>query len=480
MTSNKTVFSNFIWRLAERCGAQIVSFVVSIVLARILLPEDYGTVALITVFLTILQVFVDSGLGSALIQKKDAEDLEYSTVFYFNFVLCLILYAGMYIAAPYIAKFYNKPELTAMTRVISLTLVISGVKNIQQAYVSKHMIFKKFFFSTLGGTVFSAFFGIYLAYKGYGAWALIGQNLSNACIDTLILWITVKWRPKLMFSFEKLKTLFSYGWKLLASGLLDTIYNNLRQLVIGKVYSSTDLAYYNRGQQFPNLIITNVNTAIDSVLFPAMASEQDDLSRVKAMTRRSIKVSSFVIWPAVIGLAACAEPIVRILLTDKWLPCVPYLQIFCFTYGFWPVHTANLNAIKAVGRSDLFLKLEIEKKVIGLLSILVSLPFGVMPMTIAYAITSPISAMINAAPNRKLLNYGYREQIADMLPSMLLSGFMGAVLLLINKIPLNPFFILVMQILTGILIYVIGAKILHFDSLQYLLSILKSRKKEGQ
>ena len=263
MKNNIVVLKNFFWRFAERCGAQLVTFVVSIVLARILTPEAYGTIALVTVFTTILQVFVDSGLGTALIQKKNVDNLDFSSVFYFNFIVCLILYAGMFFAAPYIAMFYEDISLTAIIRVLSLTIIISGVKGIQQAYVSCNMLFKRFFFSTLGGTVFSAFLGIGMAYKGYGVWALVAQQLSNTAIDTLILWLTVKWRPQKKFSWIRLKELLAFGWKLLASSLLDTIYNNLRNLTIGKIYSSSDLAYYNQGDKFPKVIITNINTSID-------------------------------------------------------------------------------------------------------------------------------------------------------------------------------------------------------------------------
>ena len=233
---NKTTIKNFIWRFAERCGAQGVSFIVSIVLARLLEPSVYGTIALVTVFTTILQVFVDSGLGTALIQKKDADDLDFSSVFYFNFTVCLVLYFGMFVSAPYIAKFYGDETLVPVIKVISLTLVISGVKNIQQAYVSRNMLFKRFFFSTIGGTIASAFVGIFMAYIGMGVWALVAQQLSNATIDTIILWVTVKWKPKRMFSWKRLKELLSYGWKLLVSALLETVYNNLRNLVIGKLY----------------------------------------------------------------------------------------------------------------------------------------------------------------------------------------------------------------------------------------------------
>ena len=480
MSNKNKVVSNMIWRFAERCGAQGVAFIVSLVLARLLDPETYGIVALVTVFTAILQVFVDSGMANALIQKKNADDLDFSTAFYFNLTVCIVLYLGMFFAAPLIADFYNMPDLTPVVRVLSLTIVVSGVKNVQQAYVSRHLKFKLFFFATLGGTVGAAIIGIIMAYCGMGVWALVAQQLFNVILDTIILWITVKWRPKAMFSMERLKGLFGYGWKLLVSGLLDTVYNNVRQLIIGKFYSSADLAFFNKGKQFPNLIITNINTSIDSVLLPVISTAQDDLTRVKAMTRKAIKTSSFVIWPLVMGMAACAEPIVRILLTDKWLPCVFYLQIFCFTYGFWPVHTANLNAIKAVGRSDIFLKLEIQKKIIGVISILVALPFGVQAIAIAYGLTSPINALINSRPNRSLLNYGYREQIIDMLPSMLLSGFMGVVVYFMNWININIYILLLLQVIVGVAIYVGGAYIFKFESLSYIAQFAREKLKKGR
>lgn len=315
--TKRSVFSNFIWRFAERCGAQGVSFIVSIVLARLLTPEAYGTVALVTVITNILQVFVDSGLGSALIQKKDADDLDFSTVFYFNFSVCIVLYMGMFFAAPYIADFYNQPELVSLVRVISLTLIISGVKNIQQSYVSRNLLFKRFFYATLGGTIFSAVLGIVMAYYGYGVWAIVAQQLSNAAIDTLILWITVKWRPKFMFSFNRLKGLLSFGWKMLASALLDTGYNNLRQLIIGKLYSPSDLGFYNKGQQLPNLIVTNINSSIDSVLLPVMSKEQDNAEQVKLMTRRAISVSTYIMAAADDGLCLCFSDIGRIGIDGK-------------------------------------------------------------------------------------------------------------------------------------------------------------------
>ena len=470
----ENIASNFIWRFAERCGAQLVSFLVSVVLARILAPEDYGTIALVTVFTAILQVFVDSGLGTALIQKKDADDLDFSSVFYFNFAMCLVLYAGMFIVAPYIAIFYEDMTLTPVIRVLSLTIVISGVKGIQQAYVSRNMLFKRFFFSTIGGTIFSAFLGIGLAFSGYGVWALVAQQLSNTMIDTLILWITVKWRPQKEFSLKRLRTLFSYGWKLLASSLLDTVYNNLRNLIIGKMYSSADLAYYNQGDKFPKIIVTNINTSIDSVLLPTMSNEQDDRKRIKSMTRRAIKTSTYVMAPLMMGLAFCAESIVKIVLTDKWLPCVPFLRLFCISYMFWPVHTANLNAIKAMGRSDWFLKLEIVKKIVGLFFLLSSMWFGVMAMAYSLLLSSILSQVINAWPNRQLLGYGYLEQVRDFAPGILLEVGMGIGVYFIGFLPLPTIITLVIQIIAGAAIYIVASALLKLEEFEYLVGMIKT------
>ena len=468
------VMSSFFWRFAERCGAQGVSFVVSIVLARLLAPEVYGTVALVTVFTAVLQVFVDSGMGNALIQKKDADDKDFSTVFYFNMAVCGVLYLGMYIAAPYIAEFYNDRELTAVVRVLSLTLIISGVKNVQQAYVSRNMLFKHFFYATLGGTIGAAAIGIAMAYMGYGVWALAVQQIFNAAADTAILWITVKWRPGRTFSLSRLKGLFSFGWKLLASALLDTVYGNLRQVLVGKLYSSSDLAYYNRGHQFPNFIVYNINSSIDSVLFPVMSSVQDDRQKVRKMTRKAIKVSVYVMAPLMMGLAFTAETVVRLVLTDKWLACIPFLRIFSVTCMFQPIHTANLNAIKAMGRSDLFLKLEIIKKGVGLILMISSIQFGVLAMAYSMLLGNVISQVINSWPNRKLLGYSYADQIKDILPSILLAVFMGSCVYTVAFFDLPSLVTLCIQVILGALVYAVGSAVLKMESFLYIWDIVKT------
>ena len=481
MDRKEKIVSNFLWRFLERIGAQGVTFIVSLVLARILDPSIYGTVGLVTVFTSIMQVFVESGLGNALIQKKSADDLDFSTVFYFNLVVCILLYAFMFfVGAPLIASFYRMPELMPIVRVLSLTLVISGVKNVQQAYVSRHMLFKRFFFATLGGTIGAAVVGIWMAVKGYGVWALVAQNLFNLAVDTTILWLTVKWRPKLCFSFERLGILFSFGWKLLLSSLLDTVYRDLRSLVIGKLYSKEDLAYYTKGQQFPSLIVNNINTSIDSVLLPTMSKEQDNPQRVKAMTRRAISISSYIMWPLMIGIAVCAEPLVSLLLTDKWLPCVLFLRIYCITYAFYPIHTANLNAIKAMGRSDLFLILEVLKKIVGFTVLISTMWISVEAMAYSLLINSIASQIINSWPNKKLLNYGYSEQLRDILPSVMLSLVMGGMIFFIQYLPVHKAVILLCQFTAGVLIYYTGSKIMHLENLDYIMNVAgKFLRKRG-
>ena len=473
MEKNFTVISNLIWRFMERCGAQLVSFVVTVVLARLVEPELFGVITTVTVINSILLVFVDSGMANSLIQKKDPDDLDFSSVFYFNLVFCVFLYIGLFFAAPFIAQIYKNTALTPIIRVLGLSIVAAGVKNVQQAYVSKTMQFKRFFFATLGGTVLAGTVGIVMALRGFGVWALVAKELVNVCANTVILWLTVDWRPKRMFSFERLRGLLSYGWKLLVSGLLDTVYNRLRQIVIGIKYTQADLAFYDRGNSLPNLIVENINSSIDSVLLPVLSSEQDKKEQVRRMTRRAIKVSTYIMMPMMMGLAVCAEPFVRLLLTDKWLPCVPYLRIFCFSYAFYPIHTANLNAIKAMGRSDLFLVLEIIKKVIGIAALVLTVSMGVYAMAMSLLVTSLLCQIINAWPNRKLLDYAYSSQVRDMLPAILLSGLMGACVYPLSLLGFGDFLTLVIQVLAGVAVYVAGSAIFRLDSFNYILSMVK-------
>lgn len=470
--NSDTFFKNFIWRFLERCGAQCITLIVSIVLARLLDPNAFGLIAIVTVFTTVMQVFVDSGLGSALIQKKNADELDFSTVFHFNMLLCGLLYLIMFFSAPLIGAFYDMPDLEPVIRVLSLILIISGLRNVQQSYVARELLFKKQFIATLVGTVCAGVVGLWMAYSGFGVWALVWQMLVNQIVGTIILWIIVDWRPKLIFSFERLKGLFSYGWKLLVSSLIDTLYRDIRQLIIGKMYTAGDLAFYNKGEEFPKLLAINIGTSIDSVLFPTMSAVQDDNERVRNITRRAIKVSTYIMMPMMMGLAVCAEPLISLLLTDKWLFCVPFLRIFCVTYAFYPIHTANLNAIKALGRSDMFLKLEIIKKVIGIMALLATMWVSVEAIAYSMMGVTLISQVINAWPNKKLLGYGYGEQVKDMLPQIGLTVLMGLIVFTVTLLDFSNIVTLLIQILLGIVIYVASSKIFRIDSFEYMLGIL--------
>lgn len=470
--------SSLLWSFLEKFGSQGVTLIVSIILARLLDPDIFGVIAIVMVFISILNVFIDSGLGNALIQKKDADDLDFSSVFFFNVFMCVALYILLFLCAPLIAKYFEIPELTAIVRVMGITLIISSFTNIQKAYVSRQLKFKKFFFATLGGTIGAAIIGIWMAYRGCGVWALVAQMLFSNLTNAVILWLTVKWRPIWKFSFERFKGLFSFGWKLLVSGLIDAIYNNLRQLIIGKMYTTENLAFYNRGYSIPNTFVGNINSSIDSVLFPVMSSAQDNKDSVKAMTRRSIRMSTYIMWPIMMGLAACAKPMVSLLLTDKWLPCVPFMMVFCIYYAFLPVDTANLNAIKALGRSDIFLKLNIIKKAFGFAVLFATMWFGPLVMALSNLLFAVVNQAINVYPNRKLLNYSYGQQIKDILPSVILSAAMFGIVYCVQFANLANWLTLLIQIPLGILIYIGGSKLFKFESFGYLLGMVKGIKRK--
>lgn len=480
--TRKSIVSGFAWRFSEQVFGQLVSFVVSVILARILLPAEYGTVAIVIIFTTLAGVFISSGLSVSLIQKKNADDLDFSTVFYFNLAFALILYFILFFAAPWIAKLYGLAELTPAIRVMGVCLFVYAVNSVQQAYVSRQLLFQRLFWSSLAGTLLSAAVGIWMAVHGYGIWALIAQKLIDAVFDTLILWFMIAWRPKLLFSIERMKTLFCYGWKLICAALLNTASAKLRAFFIGTLFSVEDLAFYEKGNQYPQLAVTDISSSIGAVLFPVLSKVQEDPAEIKRLTRRAVRVSSFLMWPSMAVLCVIAEPLVGWMLTDKWLPCVPYFQIACFSLAFMPIHISNLQALKAVGRSDLFLILEAVKTVFSIAVLLVSLPFGVKGIAIGVAISSLLATFINAYPNRKQIGYSYKEQMQDMLPPFFFAAVTGAAvwplsLIIHSRVPL-----LLLQTLLGFSLYFFWAKLLKQESYRYCTSIvrefLSGRKKK--
>ena len=482
MGNGSKVASNFLWRFFERFGAQMLNIVVGIILARKLGPGPSGQIAVVLAVINILKVFADSGMANALIQKKDPDDLDFSSVFFFNLIFSLLLYLGLFFAAPAIARFYHEDSYVTILRVLGILVVISGLYNVQLAYVSKTMQFKRFFFATLGGTVFSGALSIAMVYLGFGIWSLVALQLSNFAVNTLILWFTVNWRPKMMFSALRLRKLLSFGWKLLAASFLDTLYLQIYSLVIGRRYPKEELGQFDKGRNWPDQITTSINASLDSVLLPVLSAEQDNVHTLREMTRRAIKTSSFIMMPMMAGLAACATPLVRLLLKEQWLPCVPYMQIFCAIYAFYPLHTANLNAIKAMGRSDIFLKLEVVKKILETSVLLITLRYGVLAMALGQLFCDILAQLINAWPNKKLLNYPYWTQLKDLMPCLLLSLAMAGCVLAVQLLGLHDLLTLVIQILLGVVIYVLGAKLLKLDSFDYILNMVKTilqRRKAG-
>lgn len=470
------VISSLIWKLLEKSGTQGIQFVIQIILARILTPEDYGVIAIVMIFIALANVFIQSGFSTALIQKKDTDEVDFSSVFYLSLGVATIIYFVLYIIAPFIANYYKTIELIKILRVLSLTLFFGVFNSIQNTIIAKKMEFKKQFFSSLIAAIVSGGVGIVLAYKGFEVWTLVYQQLLSQVLICVVLWQIVKWRPKFIFSFQRIKSLFSYGGRLLLSGLLDAFYMNITSLVIGRIYQSSILGYYNRGNQFPQLIVSNFNGSIQSVLFPALSAEQENKQRVKEIMRRAVVTSSFIIFPLMIGLFTIAEPLVKVLLTDKWLPSVPFLRIFCLSYALWPIHTANLQAINAIGRSDIFLRLEILKKILGITVLVISVRFGVIAIALGVLLTGIISSFINGYPNKKLLNYGYIEQIKDIIPSITLSVIMGLTIYPVIKLEIGDIYKIIIQVLLGLIIYIFLSYIFKLECFIYILKILKIKR----
>lgn len=451
----------FFWKLMERFGVQGIQFVLQIVLARLLSPEHYGALSLMVIFTSLANIFIQTGFNTALIQNKDVTEEDYSSVFWVTLGVAALMYGIIFVAAPVIAVFYQMPDIVLPLRVLALMLFPGAINSVQLAKVSRDLDFKKVFFSNIGGILVAGLAGIAVAHMGGGLWALVAQTLLNVVTACIVMFFTVKWQPRLLCNWKRVGVLFHFGWKLLASNLLDTLYTDLSSLVIGKKYDSGTLGYYNRGKQFPQFIITAVNGTVQSVLLPAMSAEQDDKAKVKMLMRTSMTMSAYVIFPMMAGLAAVASPLVSLLLTDKWLPCVPYMQIYCFNLAFYPVHSCNLQAVNAVGRSDLLLKLEIIKKSYGIIILTIAVFCFDSPLAIAATglITTWISWLVNAFPNKKLIGYSYKEQMLDIMPILFMALAMCAVVMLIGRccqmVEMLTILTMMVQIAVGIVVYLV-------------------------
>ena len=481
-SEKSVVIKSLVFKFLERAGYQGIAFVVQLVLARLLDPTDYGMLTLLTIFISVSQVLVQSGLNTALIQRKDITENDYSSIFYVSLFISAALYIVLFITAPFIAAFYNMPDLKDVLRVLALVLIPGAFNSIQNAKVAREMRFKELMFCTIGSVLISGTVGITMAFMGCGVWALVGQQLSSRVAICILLLTIVKWRPKPVLEWDRVRKLFSFGWKLMISALIDTIFRELQSLVIGKKYDAGMLGYYNRGKQFPDIIINNVNGSIQSVMLPALSKHNGDNDKVKSMMRRSIVTSSFLIFPICMGLAVIAEPMIHLVLTDKWLPCVPYLQAYCFVYAFWPIHTANLQALNAQGRSDMLLTIEIIKKTYGLGVLVFTVVCFDSPLAIVLGqcFTTLLSCFVNAAPNKRLLQYGYGEQMHDILPSFGITAIMGAAVYSITFLKLNAVLTLALQVPIGIGSYLLLAKLFKLECFDYILNMVRKFLKRGK
>lgn len=474
MKKSQIIYS-LIWKFLERLGVQGVQFVLQIILARILDPAHYGTLSLMVVFTNLANVFIQHGFSTALVQNRDVTDEDFSSVFWIVLTISVVLYVGMWFCIPLIAALYKMPDIVDPFRVLALILIPGAFNSVQLAKVKREMNFKKVFISNIGGILCSGVIGIVIAFCGGGLWALVAQNVINTVVVCIVMYHTVQWRIRFVCNLKRIRILFSFGWKLLVSSLLNTLYQDIRSLIVGIKYNSETLAYYNRGKQFPHFLINVINNTVQSVMLPALAAEQDDQSQVKNMMRTSISVTAYIIFPMMAGLAAVAKPLIALLLTEKWLPAVPYMQIYCFTLAFHPVHSCNLQAINALGRSDIFLKLEVIKKCYGLATLAIAVLFFDSPLAIAATgvVTTLLSSFVNAFPNQKLIGYTYMEQVRDMLPSALASLVMCGCVLAIGLLGLNDLTTLILQIVVGVVLYVIISAAAGLKPFKMLLKVMK-------
>jgi len=453
----KQAFSGLIWKFAERFCAQGISLIVSILLARILIPEDYSVVSIVAIFFSFCNIFISGGLNASLIQKKNPKSEDYSTILCLNLFISITLYFTMFFASRYIADLYKIDLLIPVIRVMGLTFFINSFKAILSAHISNTLQFKKFFFATIIGTIISAIIGIWMAINNYGPWALVAQQMSNSLIDTIVLWIATKFKFTFTFSINSFKQMYGYGSRILLTSLISIIYDEMNPLIIGIKFTAADLSFYTKGKSFPSLINSTISNTLSSVLFPVMSQIQDNKQMILSATRSYIRLASYVIFPLMIGFFSISETFVMTVLTEKWMMAIPYLQVFCITYMFDIVQIGNLQAIKAIGRSDILLYMEMIKKSAYFVIIIMFVIFSNKPELLAVSsiICTLVALLVNTYPNRKLIGYTYAMQMSDIVPSLSISLIMGGAVLLLNQINMSGIILLGIQILSGIIIYII-------------------------
>ncbi len=473
-----SIIGGLFWKFGERVMSQGVSFLISLVLARLLSPDDYGIIAIVTVFINLAAVFISSGFATALIQKKDATSADFSTMFYCSLVASVIIYLVLFLVAPFVANFYSNPLLTQILRVFSLQIPLSVFYSVQTAYVSRNMLFRKAFVASTIAAVISGIIGIILAFIGFGVWALVAQSIIAVIVNSLVLGVALPWRLELTFSAKSAKAMMNYGSKILAADLSGTFFAEVRSLIIGKAYTSADLAFYNKGQQLPALITNNLSNSVMTVMFPAFANESDNFEAVKQMSRRSMQVLSFVMFPCMFGLAAVMEPLIIFLYTEKWAPCIPYAQILSIGLCVGILGIIPLQILKAIGRSDVVLGLEIWKKPVYVILLIISVNINVFAIAVAMTFYDFYGVFINMLQAKKHIGYKLREQAADLFPAFALSVVMAVVVLIIPT--LNSLLLtLIVKVLAGVIIYVGGSVIFKPSAFSYLKDVLISRIRKG-
>lgn len=464
--------SSLVWKLLERGGNQIIQLAVQVVLARILVPEDFGALAIMLVFVNIGNAIVQSGLNTAIVQAPEIDEGDCSTVFWMSFVISIILYFGTFIFAPAVATFYSMPAIVWPLRVLCLILPLGAFNSVQIAIVQRRLQFRKIFIATMFAVVSSAVFGIGLAAAGTGIWALVVQQLVYQAVSCVVMAFQVRWRPRFVFVASRASRLFSFGWKLLASGLLEQVYESLSDLIIGKQFSATSLGLVSQGKKYPAALGSMLDGAIQPVMLSAVSRVQADVYYVKRLVRRALKTSTFFIVPSMTLFAVAAEPIVGIVLGEKWLVCVPFLQMYCFIYALLPIHTTNLQALNGMGRSDLFLKLELIKKAYGICFILFAafVLKDVYLMVAMYMVTGIISTFVNAYPNKRVIGYSYSEQIRDIAPAFVISAIAGGFALFCGSFVASPGLQILVEVALMAIIYFGIAGIFKLEAFEYLIN----------
>ena len=474
----KKITKGLMWTYLERICAQGVSTLVTIILARLLLPENYGVVSIATIFMSFCDALVVGGFSDTLIQKKDADDIDFSTMFWFVLAFGFLMFGIVFAIAPLAETFFKTSMVCVTLRVMAVRLPINAVNSIQSAYISKHMKYKYFFFATLIGTVVSAVVGIVMAYMGYGVWALVAQYLTNSVVDTLVIWFTCGWHPSFKFSLKRLKSLYSFGWKMQLSTLIVTIYVEVESLCIGRKYTSADLAYYEKGRQFPKMIMHNIQTSISKVMLPAFSKISDKKYETKRLAKRSVSISTYLMAPLLIGLILCSKEFVIAVLTEKWLPAVPFMQLLSVYYLIEPIMAFNKQIVIAAGKSALYLKMEIAKKTVGISLLLISVFCfdSVYAIALATVITQIIGLIIQSAPLKRIINYPLAEQIKDVAPSYILAICMAAPIFAVKMLDISYLLKLIIEVIAGALFYLAGSMILKLKPYKYCIGKLAELK----